>query len=463
MFLIEKLCMFLKKIFCLLILTCGMSFALKIEINKGEVRPDPIAIVDFFDNDGNESDTGSEICSIIKTDLELSGHFIPLNSSSFIESPQTLATTGHNIRNWNILNTRFLLYGKINSSGSSFSIDFKLVDVITGNIMLAMDISGNKSKLRKTAHIIADYVYERITNEQGYFNTHIIFVENVDKAGLNRKTRLVKIDQDGYNPQYLTDGSDLVLMARYSRDGQNIAFIAYDTKAKDALGKSAHAYIMNLQTGSKKALINRSLMQELIKRNKGNPVQMTYAPRFSNDGTKAVLAIIIDGKSAIYVLDIARNELKQLTQHTGIDTSPCFSNDDSQIVFTSNRNGQEAIFVMNADGSNQRRISKEGGKYSQPVWSPRGDLIAFTKTAYKQFYIGLMKTDGNGERLIVNEYLAEAPCWASNGSYITYSFESGPGKLPKIGVVKIDGNYTRMLETKKDATYPAWSPSLRSK
>lgn len=441
--------------------------ALKIEINKGETQPDPIAIVDFFDKGGNDSDVGKEISKIVTNDLNLSGLFASIEPSSFLEKPKALATQGHNVRNWKPLKARFLVYGVITENGSEFTINFKLVDIVAGNIMLSMNISGNTSKIRKTAHVIADYIYERVTNEKGYFNTHIVVVKSTSKAGIKRKTVLLKMDQDGYNPVNLTDGSELVLMARYSNDGNTIAFISYSDKGKDVLGKSAHIYTMDLRTGRQKLLLNQNMMKELIKKNHGNPIQMTYAPRFSKDGTKAVFAIIIDGKSAIYTLDIPKNELKQLTEHknnhkgeSNIDTSPCFSNDDSKIVFTSNRAGAEAIYVMNADGTNQHRISKEGGKYSQPVWSPRGDLIAFSKQAERKFFIGLMKPDGSGERLIASGYLVEAPCWASNGRYIAFSIEPDKKSTSKIGVVDITGNHIRLIESQGDAAYPAWSPTL---
>lgn len=436
------------------------AYALKIEINKGEPQPDPIAVVDFFYENGKTCPVGTEISEIIKNDLNLSGLFKIIDKSLFLESPKTLATKGHNINNWKPLDARFLAYGVIRENGSGFTISFKLVDIIAGNIMLSMDVSGNTSKLRKTAHIIADYIYERITNEAGYFNTQIIVVKSATQPGIKRTTKLVRMDQDGANPIDLTDGTELVLTARYSNDGRTIAFISYSDHGKDILGKSAHIYTMDLQTGRQNLLINKNMMKALIKKNNGNPVQMTYAPRFSKDGTKAVLAIIIDGKSAIYILDIPKNELKQLTQHNCIDTSPCFMYDDSKIVFTSNRAGPEAIYIMNADGTNQHRISKEGGKYSQPVCSPRGDLIAFTKITEGKFFIGLMKPDGTNERLIASAYLVEAPCWASNGRYIAYSCEADKKSRSKIGIVDITGNHMRIIESQGDATCPAWSPSL---
>ena len=450
----------MKSKFLLMILAI-VSFsanALKIEINRGQVAPDPIAIVDFYDDNGEDSEIGTEISNIIKTDLELSGLFVPIDSASFIESKETLCKNGANVKNWNILNARFLVYGKVIGN---FTVDYVLMDVVTGDKMLTINISGSRRNLRQVAHIIADQIYERITSEKGYFNTNIIYIEtSFDKDPTKRKTRLVRVDQDGYNRQELTDGSELVLTPRYSADAKQIAYISYSDKTKDILGKSAHVYLMKADGRRKDLMLSRDIMKMLIKKNHGNPVQMTYAPRFSPDGEDAVLAIIIDGKSAIYKYNFAGNRLTQLTEHSCIDTSPCFSADGKKIVFTSNRQGREAIYTMNVDGSDQHRISTAEGKYSQPIWSPRGDLIAFSKQVGHQFYIGVIKPDGSGERLITSGYLVEAPCWSSNGRYLTYSMQQAPGAKTKVAVTDITGYHTRIVKTVSDAAYPAWSPTV---
>ncbi len=448
--------------------------ALKIEINKGDFRPDPLATVPFYGEDGQDSDLGIAISEIINNDLVLSGLFIPIDSSMFLETKETLCKFGPNIKNWNVLNARFLVYGKITKNSDSFSVTFNLVDVVTGQKMLSLKIDGTIAKMRKVAHIIADYIYERITNEKGYFNTNIVYVEtSYNKVSSKRRTRLVKIDQDGFNPRNLTDGSELVLTPRYANDGKMMAFISYRDKAVDALGKSAHIYILDSATGQKRLMISDSLMKELLKKNHGNPVQMTYAPRFSPDNESAVLAIIIDGKSSIYKINFATNKLTQLTTSEGvdwhsrdgstIDTSPCYSPDGDKIVFTSNRAGREALYTMNADGSDLKKISNSDGRanYSQPVWSPRGDLIAFAKQMGKEFYIGVMKPDGSGERLITSGFLVESPCWSSNGRYLTYTIEPNRGAKPAIAVVDTTGVHARILPTKGvDAADPAWSPTI---
>jgi TolB protein len=436
-----------------------LANALKIEINRGQISPDPIAIMDFYGDGGANSQVGKEISEIIKTDLELSGLFTPIDSKTFLENKQALSENGPNIKNWKVLDARFLLYGKITEGWGSLSVDFALVDVVTGETILSLKVEEKKSRLRKAAHIIADYVYERITGEKGYFNTTIVYVETSDNRNSSkRKTRLVRVDQDGFNRKTLTNGEDLVLTPRHSRNSEMLAYISYSDEKRGILGKSAHVYMMNSNSGRRKLMIDKKLMEMLIKKNHGNPVRMTYAPRFSPNGENAVLAIIIDGKSAIYKINFATNQLTQLTEHKCIDTSPCFSNDGERIVFTSNRHGKEAIYIMGADGSNQQKISGPEGKYSQPVWSPRSDLIAFSKQVGGQFFIGVMKTDGSGERLIVTQYLAEAPSWASNGRYLAYSGKIGPKNKVTMFVVDITGHHIRIIPTEKDASYPDWSP-----
>jgi TolB protein len=437
------------------------AHSLKIEINKGQVQPDPIAIVDFYDGKGGDSEVGNKVCEIIRADLKSSGLFSPVNSSLYLED---LREKSPNIKNWIVIGTRFLVYGKVGVSGGSVFVNFKLLDVMTGNEMLSLEVSGRRSELRSVSHIIADRIYERITNEEGYFNTSIVYVETVSGiASKDRKTRLVMIGQDGFGRTDLTDGSKLNLTPRYMNKAKLIAYISCNDKSNDALDRSAHVHIMDPKSGSRKLMINERLMRQLIKKNHGNPVQMTYAPHFSPDDESAVLSIIIDGKSAIYKIRFSDNLLEQLTEHHDIDTSPCFSHDGKMIVFTSNRQGREAIYVMNADGSDQRKISANGGKYSQPVWSPRGDLIAFTKQVGRRFFIGVMNPDGSGERLIASGYLAEAPCWSSNGRYLVYSMESRPGARSTIAVVDITGHYTRIIETKGDASCPAWSPTVKAR
>lgn len=449
--------MLYKKIILTIISTLliSNSNALKIEIKQGEVNPEPITVSTF------NGINGKQISDVIRNDLELSSLFVNINISDKSISSEIFKTLQEK-------GSRFLLHGQIIDNKQ---VKFTLVDVITGKTLYKDKlININNSNIRETAHIIADYVYERITNELGYFNTKIVYVKTV--KSYPRTTQLLIMDQDGENTKQLTNGKELVLSPRFSPDGKTIAYIAYTNnikgksnkdKVKQALAKSAHVYVSQIGSNSRSRLLNNNIMQELIRKNNGNPISMTYAPRFSPDGQSVVLAIIINGISAIYKYNMADNQLIQLTRHENIDTSPCYSPDGKKIVFTSNREGTEALYVMNADGSDQHKISKEGGKYSQPVWSPRGDLIAFTKQIKNVFYIGVVKPDGSGERLIASQYLVEAPIWSSNGRYIVCTYQNSPEEHSKILFTDVTGKYTRIIKTSGDASSPAWSPTIKIK
>ncbi len=429
----------------LLFLVCffvTQTYALKIEITKGEVRPDPIAITNFYSDDSDLQTLGHNIGEVVGADLVSSGLFELISSSSFIQKEDSLQKEGPRFADWRVLKTRFLLTGQIKEEWGQITVEFSLYDVITGQKMTALAMSGDKIKWRKIAHMIADAIYSRVTNESGYFNTHIIYVEAISK-GKNPRKRVMRMDQDGENSEALTDGKNLVLTPRYSPDGHQIAYLAY-------LNNTAHVYLLNLQDKSQKSL--------------GNLGDMNFAPRFSPDGQTVVMSLVKKGMSAIYTYDLGSKKLTQLTEHRSIDTSPCFSPDGNSIVFTSDRDreGGEQLYVMDRNGGNVRRISFDKGKYSQPVWSPRGDLIAFTKQLKgRGFYIGVISPEGVGERLIAEGYLVEGADWSPNGRYLIFTKEQGGGAKSQIYKIDLTGRNIQQVNTPRNASDCTWSPLLK--
>jgi TolB protein len=193
---------------------------------------------------------------------------------------------------------------------------------------------------------------------------------------------------------------------------------------------------------------------------------MTFAPRFSPDGSRLVLSRTENGASNIYVMGAHGGGMSRLTEGNAINTSPSFSPDASKIVFNSDRGGSQQLYVMNADGGGVRRISFGSGKYGTPVWSPRGDLIAFTKIEGGSFYIGVMRPDGSGERLLTQDFLVEGPTWAPNGRVLMYFRQGrtdsrGGGGGSRLYMIDLTGYNQREVVTPGDASDPAWSPLLR--
>ena len=86
----------------------------------------------------------------------------------------------------------------------------------------------------------------------------------------------------------------------------------------------------------------------------------------------------------VYILDIASNQLTQITSGDFDDSQPAWSPDDKQVAFTSNRNpGPEAdgntdIWLVDAQvGAMPRKLTKGPGADSAPTWHPGGEWLAF--------------------------------------------------------------------------------------
>ena len=66
---------------------------------------------------------------------------------------------------------------------------------------------------------MADAVYSRITGEDGYFDSRVVYVSETGPKN-DRKKRLAVMDYDGANIQFLTDSSSIVLAPRFSPLGR---------------------------------------------------------------------------------------------------------------------------------------------------------------------------------------------------------------------------------------------------
>ena len=409
---------------------------LKIDITKGNVEPLPIALPDLAG-----SPIGQQIIEVVSADLERSGLFKVIPQDSYIEQV-TAATTTPRYADWRQINAAGLVTGSVTDSGGGrVKVAFRLFDVLAEEQIAGKEYNTFSTNWRRIAHIMADEIYKRITGENGYFDSRVVYVAESGSA-LKRVKRLAIMDQDGANHKFLTDGRHLVLTPRFSPNSQEILYMSY-------AGKQPRVFLRDLQTGREESL--------------GAFEGMSFAPRFSNDGRSIVMSIAQGGSTNIYRMDLSARRMTKLTSGNQIDTSPSYSPDGAQIVFNSDRGGSQQLYTMDAGGGDVKRISFGDGRYGTPVWSPRGDLIAFTKQHGGQFFIGVMKPDGSGERLLTQSWLDEGPSWAPNGRVIIFSRQSPGGKMgnrARLYSVDVTGANLREVPTPTEASDPAWSPLL---
>ncbi|NQV84166.1 MAG: Tol-Pal system protein TolB [Rhodospirillales bacterium] len=417
---------------------------LRIDITQGKVEPLPIAVTKFIGATGDESRFGQDISNVLAADLERSGLFRPIDQSAFIQTNAALHTLPR-FGDWRVINAQALVQGRVQFvQAGQVRVEFRLWDVFAEQQMVGLAYVTVTDNWRQVAHIIADAIYKRITGEEGYFNTRIVYISETGPA-TRRVKRLAIMDQDGENHKFLTEGEALVLTPRFSPTLQEITYLSF-------YGNLPRVYIFNIDTGRQEVL--------------GDFPGMTFAPRFSPDGQKIIMSMAKNGNSDIYTMDLRTRVVKQLTRHTAIDTSASYSPDADKIVFNSDRGGSQQLYVMGASGGSVRRISYGKGRYATPVWSPRGDLIAFTKFTGGRFYIGVMRTDGSGERLLAEDFLVESPTWSPNGRVLMFyrqqpTKKDGSGGRSRLYSIDLTGHNEREIITPVDASDPAWSPLIR--
>ena len=446
-----------KRVAELLLIVCFIAAApsgaraeLKIDITRGTVEALPIAVTPFNGATEDESNYGRNIADVVSADLERSGLFRPIDSRAFIQTAESLSTLPR-FGDWRVINAQALVQGRTEIvADGRLRIEFRLWDVYAEQQMVGLAYFTVPENWRRVAHIIADSIYKRLTGEEGYFDTRIVFIAQQSETGACKATsnlnpfgkRLAIMDQDGENRRYLTDGTSLVLTPRFSPTLQEITYMSYH-------GNVPRVYIFNIDNGH----------QEVV----GDFPGMTFAPRFSHDGKTIIMSMAKDGNSDIYTLDLRTRDVRRLTRHSGIDTSPSFSPDGRFVAFNSDRGGSQQLYVMDSSGGNVRRISHGKGRYATPVWSPRGDLIAFTKLQNGRFFIGVMRPDGTGERLLAEDFKIEAPTWAPNGRVLMFfrkdrTNDDGTGGRSRLFSIDLTGDNEREVPTLCDASDPAWSP-----
>lgn len=416
---------------------------LHITINQANIQPIPIAITDFHSTVPSQAEIGHQIAGVVTANLENSGLFRPVSPAAFLQTPEQLQATPR-FQDWKVIGADALVSGRVvTNSDGRLRVEFRLWDVQAGRQLEGLAYLTTPQNWRRIAHIISDAIYKRITGEDGYFDSRVVYIAESGSPS-QRVKRLAIMDQDGANQRTLTDGRVLVLTPRFSPTAQEITYLAY-------VNNKPRVYLYNIDTGRQEVL--------------GDFPGMSFAPRFSPDGNQVVMSRAQNGNTDIYVMNLRNRQIRRLTDNLSIETAPSFSPDGRQITFESDRSGSQQIYVMEGDGGNPRRISFGEGRYASPVWSPRGDLIAFIKLLQGQFYLGVMRPDGSGERLLTQAFHVEGPTWSPNGRVLMFfkelpSGQAEKGRTARLYSIDLTGRNERVVPTQGDASDPAWSGQL---
>jgi TolB protein len=199
----------------------------RLDITEGNFRPLPIAIPEFFAAGLDGGGAANAVTQIITANLQRSGLLAPIDPAAYIERIPSFEAVPR-FPDWRNINAQALVTGQIGrQTNGRLQAKFRLWDVLGGQ-----QLDGKQYDLttpdnwRRIAHIISDAIYERLTGEGGYFDSHVVFVDETGPRE-RRVKRLAIMDQDGANVRYLTRGDELVLTPRFSPSTQEIIYMAY--------------------------------------------------------------------------------------------------------------------------------------------------------------------------------------------------------------------------------------------
>lgn len=191
-----------------------------------------------------------------------------------------------------------------------------------------------------------------------------------------------------------------------------------------------------------------------------------YGFSWSPSGDAIAFASDRDGNEEIYVLQLESEALTRITDHEARDGSPSWSPDGQQIAFVSRRDaGSAELYVMNADGSNVRRLTENERYEEVPSWSPEGDALVFGAIAdgvegesgtLQIFRIEL--ASGEESQLTALPGHNSAPRWTPDGSSIVFYGQVGEG-FAGADIMSIDPNGKGLRNLTSDLE-PDWQPDV---
>ena len=216
---------------------CPGEARIFIDINSPSVQKIKIAIPDFRDTSQSrdQPDLAATLPGVISNDLDLSGYFIAMDKTAFLEENKAaFAVDEIQFKDWSTIGADLLLKGSYSCIGQSVEAEVRLFDVYRGRQILGKRILGRVDDHRALMHRISNDIIYLLTGQKGMFLSKIAFVGT---ATGNKE--IYVCDYDGYNVKQVTHDKSIALMPRWSPQGDRIFYNSY----KD--GEGPALYLMD--------------------------------------------------------------------------------------------------------------------------------------------------------------------------------------------------------------------------
>ncbi len=459
------------------------SAYVSIDVGKAHIRQSQVALQPFILTSQGHSPTlpvlqaGAQLFKILQHNLSALGRFRLIDQQAFLEKPGEKSlkpypqdNNGFIWKNWQLLNTDYLIVGKyhiINNEGKIVSSKEKKrswrknsdqiskqkiqVECFLYHIPLKKKLLHRRyitdiQKLRHLVNYISDDIVQVITGTSGFFLTKIVAVKNM--SGI--KKELFLMDWDGSNSQQISFHRSVVVSPFWSPDGNSLAYTAFLYHRRRRLRNAALLlYDRNKKTrriisnrpganlgfdffptghwilGSLILKGNRNIVQISQKNGSVQPItsfmdgSINVEPTVHPQGRQIAFSSDRGGKVMIYSMNLNRRNIKRLTYQGSYNSTPDYSPDGQQLVFSGRDNGRTDVFIMNTNGSQIRRLTSvrnADGKWANnesPCFSPDGRHIVFASNQSGKYQLYIMNILNYRIKKITNDpYGYKAPKWS---------------------------------------------------
>ena len=165
--------------------TQNLTALIEVDITRGNLDPLPIAVSPLHVDIKSQKyeglkikNLGENISKIIENNFRSTGLFNPLKKEAFVQKPD-IAHLKPRFEDWRLIKAQALVTGKLLIKDGKLKVEFRLWDLTAAKEMTALAFTTTPTNWRRVAHIISDKIYERLTGEEGYFDTRIIYALKV--------------------------------------------------------------------------------------------------------------------------------------------------------------------------------------------------------------------------------------------------------------------------------------------
>lgn len=397
---------------------------LRVEISGAGASQYPLAVVDFASEDPK---VGNQIAEVIRNDLRGTGLFrmVDTGGVALAESAPIAFDA------WKTRGADALAVGSaVRGADGRVSVRYRLADTVQQTALDGVAFDGT-ADTRRTSHLIADRIYEKLTGVRGVFSTRIAYVL---KQGDLYELQIA--DADGQNPQTALRSREPIISPAWSPDGTRLAYVSFESR-------KPVVYVHTLATRERVPVANF----------KGN----NSAPAWSPDGNSLAVVLTRDGLSQLYILNADGTNLRRVTQSSGIDTEPVFTPDGNSIMFTSDRGGGPQIYKLDVASAQVQRVTFKGNYNISPRISPDGNTLAYVTRRDGGFQIAVLDLATGNELLLTNGGREQSPTFAPNGRTLLYATTQGGRAV--LASVSSDGRVKQTLSVLNgQVREPTWGP-----